>query len=496
MRVENATPRPAAKLARAGNEDDMGSARDDRRGALRIGVLITELLVEGGGERQAVYLARELQDMGHDVVLYTTAHDPQRCYPEVCAQLRVVVTGGHPLARLPVPSRRLRDYLNMRHLARHLRGPFDVLNPHHWPPHWAAVGAARRSFPPPAVVWMCNDPPWHPPSLSDGSPSGFRRLTSPLRRLTSRAQRWHDLRTTADVSKIVVLSGIAKRQVDATYGADCKVVRSGVDLASLRTDDPAEPADIRREHAISSEAFLLLALGILMPHRRLEDALAGVATAVAEGHDIHFLIVGSPLQHPDYADHLRTLTNDLGLGQRVTFTGAVPDNRLPLYYRACDAFIFPNENQTWGLAVTEAMAYGKPAIVSTGATVQEILEDGKTAFLVPPRRPDAIATVLCRLIDSPELRMAVAERGRQHVLNTLSWRRYAQAMLGIFEESIALLRGGIPGMSQGQTPVAGVPREASSRREAESYVSRIGGSRGALSVASTQEGADEDAGTR
>ena len=47
MRVENATPRPAAKLARAGNEDDMGSAQDDRRGALRIGVLITELLVEG-----------------------------------------------------------------------------------------------------------------------------------------------------------------------------------------------------------------------------------------------------------------------------------------------------------------------------------------------------------------------------------------------------------------------------------------------------------------
>ena len=463
---------------------------------MRIAILIAELIQQGGGERQAVYLARELQDMGHEVVLYTTAHDPQRCYPEVCAQLRVVVTGRHPVARLPVPSRRLRDYLNMRHLARYLRGPFDVLNPHHWPPHWAAVRAARRSSPPPAVVWMCNDPPWDPPSLPDGSPSGVRGLISPLRRLMMRVQRWHDLRTTRDVSEIVVLSRYAKRQVDATYGTDCRVVRSGVDLTSLLTDNPAKLTDIRGEHAISSETFLLLSLGILMPHRRLEDALSGVAKAVAEGHDIHYLIVGSPSLHPDYANRLRSLAYELGLSQRVTFTGAVLENTLPLYYRACDAFIFPNENQTWGLAVTEAMACGKPVIVSTGAAVQEILEDGKTAFLVPPRRPDAIAAVLSRLIDSPELRKAVAERGRKHVAETLSWRTYAQAMLGIFEESVAHLEGETPRVLQGQTLAARVPREASAHREGESHVSRNGRSRAALGVPSTQEGSEKDAGTR
>ncbi len=463
---------------------------------MRIAILIAELIRQGGGERQAVYLARELQDMGHEVVVYTTAADPQRCYSEVCNQLRIVVTGHHTLARLPIPSKRLRDYLDMRHLVRYLRGPFDILNPHHWPPHWAAVRAARRSSPPPAVVWMCNDPPWHPPSLSDGSTSGLRGLISPLRRLMIRLQRWHDLRTTHDVSKIVVLSRYAKRQVDATYGTDSTVIRSGVDPAPLLTDDPAESTDIRAEHGISPETFLLLSLGILMPHRRLEDGLAGVAKAVAEGHDIHYLIVGSPLLHPDYAKRLRSLTHDLGLSQRVTFTGAVSENTLPLYYRACDAFLFPNESQTWGLAVTEAMARGKPVIVSTGAAVQEILEDGKTAFLVPPRRPDAIAAVLSRLIDSPELRMAVAERGRQHVFDTLSWRRYAQAMLGTFEESIALLGGGSPGVSRGQTPAVRVPKGASSRREGESNIPRRGSSREALGVASTQEGIGEDAGTR
>ena len=404
---------------------------------MRIAILLSELMVEGGGDRQAVYLASELQDMGHDVVVYTHTYDRQRCYPDVCSRLNIVVTGKHPLARLPIPSRRLRAYLNMRRLADQLDGPFDVLNPHHWPPHWAAVWAARRTFPQPAVVWMCNDPPWPPENPS----SGIRILMSPLRALLRRVFLWHDLRAIRHVSRIVVLSNYAKRLVDATYGCDSSVVRSGVDFESLRLDDPTEAAAIRRQHAVPENAFLLLALGILMPHRRLEDALAGVAEAVAGGHDIHFLIVGSPAQHPEYAEGLRALTHNLGLDSRVTFVGAIPESRLRLYYHACDAFIFPNENQTWALAVTEAMACGKPVIVSTGAAVQEILEDGKTAFLVPPRRPDAIAAVLSELIDDPELRKEVAARGCQHVHDMLSWPGYAQTMLGIFDETVDSLTG-------------------------------------------------------
>jgi len=428
---------------------------------MRIALLIPELLREGGGERQAVYLAKELQQTGHEVVVYTLAHDPRRCYPGVCARLRIVVAGRHPLARLSIPSRRFRDYLDMRHLARRVRGPVDVLNPHHWPPHWAAVWAARRISPQPAVVWMCNDPPWSP----ERSPSGIRRLTSPLRALLRRALRWHDLRATRQVSRIVVLSEYAKGLVDAAYGSDCTVVRSGVDFQSLQLDDPEQAAELRRRYGISPGAFLLLSLGILMPHRRLEDALAGVAAAAAEGHDIHFLIVGSPSEYPDYAERLRVLARHLGMDGRVTFAGAVPESRLPLCYHACDAFMFPNENQTWSLAVTEAMACGKPVIVSKGAAVQEILEDGKTAFLVPPRRPDLVAAALKRLIDNPDLKESVARAGHCLVVEALSWDKYAGDMIGIFKEAVEEEKAKLP-----EAPPAIRPEGLRVRRMRIAYV--------------------------
>lgn len=398
---------------------------------MKIAILISELLVQGGGERQAVYLARELQEMGHDVTVFTPVYDRERCYPDVCSSLRIVVTGEHPLARLPIPSRRFRAYFNMLRLAGALRGPFDVINPHHWPPHWAAVWAAGRMSPPPAVVWMCNDPPWR----AVMSPRSANRLLQPLRALSRAAFRYVDRTLARRVDRIVALSRYAKREIEATYNVGCTVVRSGVDVRALDHADATRVARLRRRYGAGDGAFLVLSLGILMPHRRLEDAIHGVARVIEAGQDVRYVIAGSPEQYPEYAASLRRLAHDLGLDGRVTFPGAVPEGELTSHYHACDAFLFPNENQTWALAVAEAMACGRPVVVSTGAAISETLTDHQTALLVPPRDPDAIAVALTTLVQDQTLRREIGRRGHDYVVETMSWGRYARAMLDVFRES-------------------------------------------------------------
>jgi glycosyltransferase involved in cell wall biosynthesis len=388
---------------------------------MKIAILLSDLTVQGGGDRQAVYLARELQDIGHDATVYTPAFDSS-CYPEVCSQIRIVLTGRHPLSPL-MPTQRLRAFLDMRRMAGRIEEGFDVLNPHHWPPHWAAVGAARRSGRRPAIVWMCNDAPWPATAALRFSPRAL------WRRLFFRC----DAAAVRRIDRVAVLSGYAKGIVDATYGIDSTVVRSGVDIDALRLDTPDKAAAVRQRHRIAPDDFLVLALGILMPHRRLEDALNAVASLLNEGRRVHLLIAGSAEQYPEYARVLRDLARRLRITKNVTFAGAVAESDLRLYHHACDAFVFPNENQTWALAVIEAMACGKPVVVSRGAAVQEVLEDGKTAFLVPPRDPAAIAAALRRMMDCPELRAEVAENGRRYVADSFSWRRYAESMLALFE---------------------------------------------------------------
>jgi glycosyltransferase involved in cell wall biosynthesis len=409
---------------------------------MRVAILIAELLVEGGGERQPVHLAAELQELGHEAVIFTTAWAPENCYPALRRGLRVVESGRHPLNRLPLPlPARLRDLLDMRHLARAVGEGFDVLNPHPaftWPAHWAAVAASRRLPGAPPVVWTCNDYLW-PEHLFQGR--ACWDLRGRLRRRWRLWVRRYDQEMVDGIGRVVVLDGRVARQIREGYGVEPVVVRSGAAPHEMPAVSPEDRERLRRELGLPDDAFLLLFLGILLPHRRLEDVLDALAALIGQGRRIHFLVVGSRQRDRRYSRFLEERAKALGVRQHVTFTGAVPEASLPLYYNACDAFIFPNENQTWGLAAIEALACGRPVIVSTGCGVSEVVVDGVHGLLVPPRRPDLIANCLTRLMDDPDLRRRLGEAGRRLVEGELSWRRYAERMLTVFGEALAERRG-------------------------------------------------------
>jgi glycosyltransferase involved in cell wall biosynthesis len=399
---------------------------------VRVAILIAELLVEGGGERQAVHLAADLQELGHEAVIFTTASAPEGCYPSLRRRVRVVESGRHPLNRLPLPlSTRVRDLLDMRHLARAVGEGFDVLNPHAWPAQWAAVAASRRLPGAPPVVWMCNDYLW-PERLFRGR--AWWDVRGRLRRCWRRWLRAYDDAAVRDIARVVVLSRMAGAQVLKGYGVEPVVVRSGAAPHEMPAVSPEDTERLRRELGLHGDAFLLLFLGILMPHRRLEDVLEALPPLIEQGRRIHFLVVGSRQRYRRYSRFLEERAEALGVGHHVTFTGAAPEASLPIYYNACDAFIFPNENQTWGLAVAEALASGRPVILSTGCGVSEVVTDGVDALLVPPRRPDLIALRLGSLMDDADLRRRLGEGGRRLVEGELSWRRYAEKMLTVFEE--------------------------------------------------------------
>jgi len=401
---------------------------------MRIGLMAPELVKEGGGERQAVRLAAELQAMGEDVTVFTSVFSQPTCYPEVTSRLNVVAAGRHPLAAR-LPSRRLGDYLDMRRLAAAVASPFDVLNPHHWPPHWAAAWAAGRAAQRPAIVWMCNDPPW---GFGPGERPEALRAAGPVRRVLRALFLRYDRRLVRRLDRTVIMSDGARRIFEEVYGTPAAVVRSGVDLPALEGDRRRAAAlAVREAHGIRPETFLLLSVNILMPQRRVEDAVEAVGLLLARGHDVHLLALGSTTHDPACAERLRTLVRERGLNDRVPFTGSVPDSELAAYYDACDAYVHPNEEQTWGLAVTEAMACGRPVVVSTGAGVHEVLSDGENAVLVPPRRPDAIADAVQRLLLDEAQRRRLASAGRRFVESTLSWRRYAESMRSVFEEAVA-----------------------------------------------------------
>ncbi len=401
---------------------------------MRVAVLISELVREGGAERQALCLSRELQRMGHEVVVYTLAHNPSSCYRDLASELEIVSVGRHSLRgrTVRIPNRILL-YVEMRRLAEAVGVRFDVLNAHAWPAHWAALRAEELTPPPrPPVVWMCNDYIWGTRRTQLGSGRLWVRW---IRRAVRRVLHELDARWVAGVARTAVLDSEVQREVQDGYKIKAEIVRSGLDPARLQRA-VKDPAAIRKRFKIAADSFLLLFLGILMPHRRLEDAIEAVGRVRAAGAEVDLLIAGSLSYDVCYAAALQNHVRMLGLDNHVTFTDCVSEVELSSLYHVCDAFVFPNEEQTWGLAVTEAMACAKPVIVSTGAGVHEVLTDGQTALFVPPRRPDLLATQVLRLIGDRTFAATLAERGCELVTRTLTWRRYAESMEELFRAAI------------------------------------------------------------
>jgi glycosyltransferase involved in cell wall biosynthesis len=389
---------------------------------VNVALIIHELLVEGGGERQCVSLARALVQQGHQVVIYTSAYDRKDCFADVCRDLTINVVGRGRFPWLEKPLF-VRGYFDMVRLAAAVQDKHEILNPHHWPAQWAAVWLKQKLGG--KVIWMCNDVPNFHEMVRRQHP-----VLGLLRSAVYRMFYSYDRLQNGQVDLTLCLSRWAEGEFRLVYSGKTCVVRSGADSDLFHPGGNRK--GIRLRFGYEPDDFVLLWLGIFMPHRRLQDAIEALALVKKRGLRVKLLLAGSTRAWPKYGDSLKALAISLGLQQDVSFAGKIADEEIRDFYCACDAFLFPNDQQTWGLAVLEAMACGCPVLVSEGAAVHEVLTNNQTAILFPPRDPATLAGCIERLIKEPALRLAIAEAGMQLARTQYNWQRFASHVSEVF----------------------------------------------------------------
>lgn len=381
---------------------------------MNIALIMHELLVEGGGERQCVSLARALMRQGHEVTVYTSAYDRANCFQKICRDLKIIEVGRGRLRWLRKPQF-IRGYLDMRHLTRSVAASHEIWNPHHWPAQWGAVWLKRKLGG--KVIWMCNDVPNFHQKAEQRKTLGFLRA----------AVHWmyyiYDRAQNRKVDLTLLLSNWAESEFKKIYDGNTQVVRSGAD--PNRFAPGGNRLKIRERFGYGPGDFVVLWLGIFMPHRRLQDAIEAVGLLTNKNASVKLLLAGSDRSYPEYYNSLKELTTRSGIQGQVTFAGKVAEEEIRDFYCACDTFLFPNEQQTWGLAVLEAMACGCPVLVSQGAAVHEVLTDNENAVLFPARTPTVLAEKIEMLATQPQLRQRIAQSGMTLARTTYNWERFA-----------------------------------------------------------------------
>lgn len=135
----------------------------------------------------------------------------------------------------------------------------------------------------------------------------------------------------------------------------------------------------------------------------------------------------------DDRPRLEARAAELGVAERVCFTGFVSEATLAELYRRCVAFVMPSRGEGFGLVYLEAMRAGKPCIAARGSAAGEIVVDGETGFLLDPDDRRELSTLLSTLLDRPERARRMGEAGRERWQQEFGLERFQERLAPVLE---------------------------------------------------------------
>ena len=203
------------------------------------------------------------------------------------------------------------------------------------------------------------------------------------------------------IRRVVVDAGIPENRVEVMY--------SGFHRSRVRLD--VDGQTIRRRYHLNETQSVIGTVANLFPRKGYEFLLYAISELRPTVPDLHCFIVGEG--DGAYHEQLTRLAQKLGITRCVTFTGF--QHRVDEIISAFDVFVLPSILEGFGLVLLEAMALGKSVVASRVGGIPEIVQDGITGLLVPPRDTSQLASAILILLRDPSLRKIMGEAGRQRV---------------------------------------------------------------------------------
>jgi L-malate glycosyltransferase len=201
-------------------------------------------------------------------------------------------------------------------------------------------------------------------------------------------------------------------------------VHDGVDIARV---EQAEVVNVREEFWFPPHSFVAGNIAALVPHKGQKFLVDAAAAVVHEAPEARFVILGEGELRHELEQHIRRLH----LGQHVVLAGFRPEVLGLL--KGLDLFAMSSVTEGLGSALLDAMAAGRPIVATRAGGIPEVVADGETGLLVPPRDSRALADAILALLRDPARREALARAGRLRVAERFSVDRLVDGTLDVYE---------------------------------------------------------------
>ena len=241
-----------------------------------------------------------------------------------------------------------------------------------------------------------------------------------------------DLYLMKRVRKSVVLNKPLKKKLieKGIKREKLEVIPNGINVEDFNLSKE-EVERVRKKYGIEGVTTVMFA-GTITPRKGVLQLIK--AGEIINNKDVLFLIVGNPNLDKEYSKKVMEYAKAKNVNAK--FTGFVPYEDLKALYSACDIFVLPSFEEGHGIALTEAMASGKPLIGSNVGGIPEQIKNGWNGFLVEPGNEKQLAEKIRYLIDNEVERKRMGKNSKKLAKEKFDWSKIAGKYLKVYEEVV------------------------------------------------------------
>lgn len=392
----------------------------------------------GGQVVYVLELSKKLAQLGYAVDIWTRQFEDQPLVEVVRDDVRIVrVPCGGPKF---IPKEYLHESLEewgSRALCQIERESirYDFVNSHYWDGGVAgqilcdSLGLTHVHTPHSLGVWkqrqMLGDYPDDAAKFE--ATYNFRRRNASEKELYERADVV--VATTADQLDLL-------RSHYAVPDEKLRMIPPGYDDTRFYPVGKATRDALRRRFGF--EGKIVLSLGRLARNKGYDLLIRAFAEVAARRADAHlYLAIGGDRLEPAEAHVLATcqrMASDLGLDERVTFAGYVPEADMADLYRAADVFVMPSRYEPFGMTAVEAMASGTPTVVTTHGGLFRDLRFGVSGLFADPLDAADLGITILKALQYPPLAERLSRCGGETARSLFTWSGVARQVLAAIEK--------------------------------------------------------------
>jgi len=363
--------------------------------------------VHGGSAEVPYHLSKELAKIGHEVAVYTSDFKLSQDYIDSIPEVKVhYFRTWSSWANFYVTPGMMKE---AKRRIRH----FNIIHMHNY-----------RSFQNMVVAYYAKK--YNVPYVLQAH--GSLRTFLQKRWLKGTFDAIWGYKILKDASKVIAVTSIEAEQYKSMGVSEDKieVVPNGIDLSEF--DNLPERGEFRKKYSLNDSQKIILYLGRIHKIKGLDLLVKAFTELSKHLNEAKLVIVG-----PDdgYLSSLKKLIAELGISDRVLFTGPLYGQEKLRAYVNADVYVLPSSYEIYGITVLEAMACGIPVIVTDRCGIADVVVG--QAGLVVPHDKEQLQHALLHMLGDDKMRPQFGESGKLLVREQFSLEKMTERVEGIYQ---------------------------------------------------------------